>query len=254
MSDNVSTVAPAPAAAQPTVPAPPSLVARLVGVIFSPRETFAKLVPKAPWVGALAVVTLLTAAGQYAFLSTDVGQTAMVDTQIHQTEIRGGGNITQQQIDGIEKFGPFMKYVIPGTIVIFSPIMTFVFAGLYFGVFNALLGGDAKFKQVLAIVTHSGAVNIVQTLFVLPLNYVRESASSATTLGVFVQSFLDETNFVARVLGMIDLFIVWNLVISAIGLGVLYRRKTGPIFWSLMGVYVVIVLVVAGVMRAFGGA
>jgi nucleoside recognition membrane protein YjiH len=97
-------------------------------------------------------------------------------------------------------------------------------------------------------------VNIVQTLFVLPLNYVRESASSATTLGVFVQSFLDETNFVARVLGMIDLFIVWNLVVTAIGLGVLYRRKTGPIFWSLMGVYVVIVLVIAGVMRAFGGA
>ena len=53
---------------------------------------------------------------------------------------------------------------------------------------------------------------------------------------------------------MIDLFIVWNLVVSAIGLGVLYRRKTGPIFWSLMGVYVVIVLAIAGVMRAFGGA
>ncbi len=253
MSDNVSTVAPA-TPAPPAVPAPPSLIARLVGVIFSPRETFAKLLPKAPWFAALVVVTLVTAGGQYAFLSTEVGQEAMVDQQIHQAELRNGGNITQQQIDMFEGLKTKNRYFVLGAIVIFSPVMTFVFAGIYFGVFNALLGGDASFKQVLAIVTHSGAVNIVQTLFILPLNYVRESASSATTLGVFVQSFLDESNFVARVLGMIDLFIVWNLIISAIGLGVLYRRKTGPIFWSLMGVYVVIVLVIAGVMRAFGGA
>jgi hypothetical protein len=252
MSDNTSALA-SPATV-PAAPEPGSLVARLAGVIFSPRQAFAKLVPKAPWISALAVVTLLTAGGQYAFLSTDVGQEAMVDQQIHQAELRNGGNITQQQIDMFDGLKTKNRYIVGVSILIVGPIMTFVFAGIYFGVFNALLGGDASFKQVLAIVTHSGAVNIVQTLFVLPLNYVRESASSATTLGVFVQSFLDETNFVARVLGMIDLFIVWNLVVTAIGLGVLYRRKTGPIFWSLMGVYVVIVLVIAGVMRAFGGA
>ena len=108
-------------------------------------------------------------------------------------------------------------------------------------------------KQVLAVTTHSGAINVVQTLFVLPMNYIRQSASSATSLGVFVQ-FLDETNFIARVLGMIDLFIVWNLIVTAIGLSVLYRRKAAPIAWSLLGAYVVIVLVIAAVMRAFGGA
>jgi hypothetical protein len=245
MTDTVS-------AAAPAAPAPGSVVTRLVGVIFSPRETFARIVPKAPWFAAMLVITLLTAGGQYVFLNTEVGQTAMVDQQIHQIEVRSG-SVTQAQIDQAEKFGPFMKYVVPGAILVMGPIFTFVFAGLYFGVFNAMLGGDASFKQVLAVVAHSGAVNIVQTLFVVPLNYVRQSASSATTLGVFVP-FLDETNFVARVLGMIDLFIIWNLLVTAIGLAVLYRRKTGPIFWSLMGVYVVIVLVIAGVMRAFGGA
>ncbi len=79
MSDNTSTLA--PSASAPAVPEPGSLVARLAGVIFSPGATFAKLVPKAPWLGALAVVTLLTAGGQYAFLSTEVGQEAMVDQQ-----------------------------------------------------------------------------------------------------------------------------------------------------------------------------
>jgi Yip1-like protein len=237
-----------------SAPAPGSLASRLVGVIFSPRDTFARLIPASPWVGALLLVTIVMAAAQFAFLSTPVGMDATTDAQIHQTELRSGGNITQAQIDGIEKIAPYMRYVVGGSILIVGPIMTFIFAGIYFGVFNAMLGGDATYKQVLAVVTHSGAINLVQMLFVLPLNYIRGSASSATNLGVFVQSFLDETNFVARVLGMIDLFIVWNLIVTAIGLAVLYRRKAAPIAWSLMGVYVVIVLVIAGVMRAFGGA
>ena len=44
---------------------------------------------------------------------------------------------------------------------------------------------------------------------------------------------------------------------TAIGLGVLYKRKTAPIFWSFMGVYVVIALVIAAegdARRTSGGA
>jgi len=115
-------------------------------------------------------------------------------------------------------------------------------------VFNALLGGDASYKQVLAINAHAGAVSLVQTLFVVPLNYFRESLSSATNLGVFVQ-FLDDTNYVARVLGWFDLFIIWNLIVTAIGLSVLYKRKTAPIFWSFMAIYAVIALVGAALMK-----
>src|SRR4051812_8628557 len=116
MSDNTSTLA--PSASAPAVPPPGPLVARLAGVIFSPRATFAKLLPKAPWIGALAVVTLLTAGDQYAFLSTDVGQEAMVDQQIHQAELRNGGNITQQQIDMFEGLKTKNRYIVGVSILI----------------------------------------------------------------------------------------------------------------------------------------
>jgi Yip1 domain len=228
-----------------------SLPARLFGVIVSPRDTFARLVAQPKWFGAMALVTVLMAAGQFAFLSTPTGQEAMVDQQVHAAELRG--NVTQAQLDMFDKLGPYNKFIVGGSILIFGPIVSFIMAGILFGVFNALAGGDASYKQVLAVLTHSGAVNVLQTLFVLPLNYLRASASSATNLGVFVTSFLDDGSFVARFLGMIDLFIIWGLIVTAIGLAVLYRRKTAPIFWSLMGVYVVIALVIAGVMRAFSG-
>ena len=51
--------------------------------------------------------------------------------------------------------------------------------------------GTRRYKQVLAVVTHAGAISISATLFTLPLNYARESLSGATNLGVFAP-FLDE--------------------------------------------------------------
>jgi hypothetical protein len=66
---------------------------------------------------------------------------------------------------------------------------------------------------------------------------------------VFVQSFLEDTNFFARLLGWFDMFIIWGLIVTAIGFGVLYKRKTAPIFWTFMGIYVVIALIGATFMK-----
>ena len=66
--------------------------------------------------------------------------------------------------------------------------------------------------------------------------------------------FLDGTSVSRGSLGVIDLFMIWWLIVLAIGLGVLYRRKTAPIFASFMGVYVAIAAIVAIVMRAFAGS
>lgn len=248
MSDNVSqgsTAAPAEAVAGD------HLLARLAGVIFSPQATFRRIVARPRWVGALALVTLVVAGVTFALLSTDVGTTAMLDQQVRQTEAFGG-QVSEQQYAAMERMQPMMRYFVGGSQLVMIPLITMVVAGILFAVFNAMLGGSAGFKQVAAVVTHSGAVSIVQQLFIAPLNYARESMASATNLGIFVP-FLDEGNLVARFLGVIDLFIVWWLIVLAIGLGVLYKRRTAPIFWSFMGVYVVIALVVAFAMRGSGG-
>ena len=75
---------------------------------------------------------------------------------------------------------------------------------MLFVVFNVALGGTATFKQLFAVFVHSTAITVVQQLFVTPLNYVRESISSATNLAVFLP-MLDEGSFLAKLLGTIDL-------------------------------------------------
>jgi hypothetical protein len=232
--------------------APMSLPARLLGVIFSPAATFKSIAAHPKWLGAFLVVLLALAGGQFAFLSTKVGMDAMLDQQIKRIESMGG-TVTAEQEAQQEKMLPMMRYIVGGATLVVGTIMTFAFAGILYAVFTALMGGEASYKQVLAISTHAGAVQLLQLAFTTPLNYFRESMSSATNLGVFVP-FLDETSVIARFLGVIDLFLVWWLIVLAIGIGVLYRRKTGPIFASFMGVYVVIAAVVAIVMGAISGS
>ena len=64
---------------------------------------------------------------------------------------------------------------------------------------------------------------------------------------------VEETSFAARFLGAIDLTILWWMMNLAIGLGVLYRRRTGPIATGMFMVYVLIALTIAGVRAALSG-
>jgi hypothetical protein len=121
-----------------------------------------------------------------------------------------------------------------------------IIAGILFLVF-ASTGGQAAFKQVFAVVVHSSVVSAVGTIIMTPVNYFRESLSSATNLGVFLP-FLPEGNFLARFAGMVDVFIVWWVMILAIGLAVCYRKKTRNVAVGLFAVYGVIAIAFAAIM------
>jgi hypothetical protein len=66
-------------------------------------------------------------------------------------------------------------------------------------------------------------------------------------------SMLDETSPMARVLGSIDLLVVWWLVVLAIGLSVLYPRSARRLTLVLAGAYLIVALVAALTMAASGG-
>jgi hypothetical protein len=119
-------------------------------------------------------------------------------------------------------------------------------------VFNAALGGDASFKQVFTVAVHVGPIGLLGQLFTVPLNYLRGTMSSSTNLGALTQSMLDDSSFTAKLLSMIDIFVIWQLVVLSIGLAVLYRRRTQPIATSLFVLYAVIAVIVAFVRRGAG--
>lgn len=237
-------------AAGAAAPTQKALPARILGILFAPRATYAAVAARPRWFGVWLFIILVGAVGTYAFLSTEVGRNAMIDQQI-ETMRSFGVQVNDQAIGRIEQGAERGKYFGPVFQVITFTVMGVVIAGIALGIFNAVLGGDAGFKQVYAVVVHSGLILTVSQIFGLPLAYARERMTSATNLAVFFP-FLDETSFAARVLGSVDLFLIWWTLSLAIGLGVLYRRRTTPIATTLIVIYVAIGVVIAAIKTAVG--
>jgi hypothetical protein len=228
------------------------LLARIFGVVFSPRETYADVAARPRPFPILLFVLLSIAAANYLFLRTDIGQRAWADQALTQQEAYGG-QITPQAVQGVERMKPYAAPISVAAILFVVPIVMALISGVVIVVFNAIMGGEGKFKQVFSIVAHSGVIGVLQNLFVLPLNYARESMSSATSIGVLLP-FLDGNSFLGMFFGAIDLFQVWSLLSLSIGLGVLYKRRTAPIAWGFFALGLVIVLILTGIKAARSGA
>jgi hypothetical protein len=223
-----------------------SLLSRFIGIITAPRATYESVVANPKWFGMLALVSVAMALLVGGFLLTKVGQEAWLDAAT------AAGNVSEQSYQGMQKFAPFVGYFMMAVFLIAGPLLLVVISGILFAVFNAALGGDASFKQVFTVAAHAGPIGLLGQLFTVPLNYLRGTMSSSTNLGVLTQSMLDDSSFIAKFLGAIDIFLIWQLIVLSIGLAVLYRRRTQPIATSLFVLYAVIAVIVAFVKRGAG--
>ncbi|HYM23287.1 MAG TPA: hypothetical protein VEU08_08765, partial [Vicinamibacterales bacterium] len=106
---------------------------------------------------------------------------------------------------------------------------------------------------VYAVVVHSYVVTTIATVVKLSIGYGKGTMSGLTNLALFAP-FLDDNSMPAHFLGAIDLFWIWWIVSLSIGMGVVYKRRTGPIATTLLGIYVAGALVYALVRAAIAGA
>jgi hypothetical protein len=236
---------PSPGAAPPL-----SLVQRLIGVVVSPGETMARIAAAPRWIDVLVLTTVLVAAGFAVFFATDVGKAAYVDQAV--STLESFGQTVNNDLFAMLQRRANSAYLVQGlTVLFFSPLFTAAIAGIFYGVFT-VLGGEAQYRQVLAVVSHAGVISLLQQAFSLPVNYMRETMSSATNIAVFFPN-LAEGSFLASMLGFVDLFWIWYLVVLAMGLAAVYRRKWTSVAGGLFVVYVLIGLAIAAVKAVLGG-
>lgn len=240
------------ATAAGVTPASSNVLARFIGIITAPKDTFRGVVAKPTWLAMLVLTSLLVATFSALPMTTEEGKQAAIDQQVQQRRAFGM-ETSDKDYAQMERMSGIMPYITFGTVLAFSPIMALIVAGILFAIFNAALGGEASFKQVFAILVHAGAVSALSTVFSGIVNYFRGGVGSAANLGALLP-MLPENSFAANLLGMVDVFLVWYVIVLAMGLAVLYRRRTQPIAISLLAVYAVIALVVAVIKSRAGGA
>jgi len=227
----------------------PGLFARAVGILFSPRATFEKVVqnPKPFGILFLSAAVIALAAGLPQL--TETGRQATLEMQVKQQEQWTKQPVTPEQYARMAQMSKYSAIFGMVGAFIFMPVMSLVFAGLYFVAFNAILGGTASFKQVLAVQTHSSVIPALGAAIGAPIQLMQGVVSMAGpfNLGALV-TFLDDGSRLRTILGSISVFSIWGLITTAIGLGVLYRRNSRNIAITLLLIYV---LIVGGLVMMF---
>jgi hypothetical protein len=166
---------------------------------------------------------------------TPVGRLASLDQQVRQLE-SFGVVITDDRYEQLRAFVPYRPIVSAALILIGWPILWLLAAAViqWFG--RRTDRSQPTFGQVLTVLVHASAILAVRAIIAAPLNYARESLGGATSLGTLLPGF-GESTFAARLFGAVDLFVLWWVVLIALGLGILYHTRTLAIARWLFGAY-----------------
>jgi hypothetical protein len=239
----------------------------VTGVLRRPRATL-RQVAEAPagrsgtrTAALLAGLTAAAAATNAALLSTVVGQQALVD-QWERTALAFGQAVDDSRYAGLQTLSERGALYGIGSAAVNVPLVILIAAVAIYLAFGRPLPpkagpgpkppGEGGFRTVLAVVTYTGVILVLRVIVSAPLAYIRETTASATSLGVWFPAF-DEAAPLARLLGLIDLFAIWWVVVLAIGVSVLYQRPATRMAMVFVGIYAGLAAALALVMAALGG-
>jgi hypothetical protein len=224
----------------------------MLAVLTSPRAAYADAAERRSWAAVFAVALAVSILMTSAFLATEIGRQALVDWAIRLVE-SFGGTVSDARYTQWQRWSESAPLWSAVAQLVGIPLLLMIVSGTIYMVFSVVMHGSARFAQVLAVTAYSGVVLAVRQVVAVPLAYMGETFSPPTTLAIFLP-MLDDGSFASRVAGAVDLFRVWWLVSLAVGIGVLYRRRTTQVMWMLLAVYGAIALVLAAVQAMLTGA
>jgi hypothetical protein len=192
-------------------------------------------------------MTIVAAAASGLLMNTEVGQLALVD-QWERTALAFGQTVDDARYAELQAasrhaalYGALTGAASVGGVIIVAAVLVYL-----------IFGRGPGFGTVLAVVVHSGVILALRQVVAAPVAYARETTASAATLGRWFP-LLDESSPLARFLGLIDLFVVWWAVVLAIGVALLYQRRTARTAAMILGLYAGIALALAGAMAVLAG-
>lgn len=208
---------------------------RLIGMLRSPRATLRQAIAQPRSLDLACVILFMSAACSSAFFLTDVGRLAGLDQQVRQLE-SFGTVVTDDTYARLREWSRYRPAISAGIILAGWPALWVLLASLVKAVGDRATGVTAPFARVLTVVVHASSVLALRAVIATPINYARESIGGATSLSVIMPAF-GESSFPARLLGAVDLFVLWWMALVAIGLGMVYGTRTVPIARWLVGAY-----------------
>jgi len=244
-------------------PAPQNFFSRLIGVWFSPGETFAEI-GRAPRV-LIPILLLMILSGLSAYMLTErYGYENMVRKQME--SVAKSGMVPEARVEEMTRQAMTPSAVTSGKIrgVVIPAIVTLVIllilAGL-FKAFSAIVGVKNTFKQIFSVTAYSYlAIGLIFTLVFAASIYLKDPTEIdllnpvGSNLGAVLGLMgVGLPKFVMGLASFIDVFSIWRLAILAIGYSAVSQKmKVGTAATFLVILYVIVALIGGAMASIFG--
>ncbi len=146
-----------------------------------------------------------------------------------------------------------MKIVVPGALVgtiLAMPMVWLAQAGIL-ALYNQFSVGEARFKQLLAVAIFSGVPSIIKSVIstglIKTMGY-KAALQVSTSLALFLGT-ASQTSFLYRLLGQIELFSIWGLVLLILGSSLAMKKKVKGLAIYLATIWLIYVVVMTLVVK-----
>jgi hypothetical protein len=226
---------------------PQNFFSRLLGVYFSPGETFAEI-GRAPRVLIPTLLFMLLAVVGSHFLVERYGRERIIRESME--SMVSAGWLPQERADEAIKLSTTPAAIRRGRIqgivtgAGMGLLMLLVTAGL-FKLFSLLMGAENTFKQLLSVAAYAFlAVGLLSTAVLLLTVFLKDPAEldmtnpvSSNLGALLTMAGAGLPKFVIGLAAYIDVFTIWRLILLSIGFAAVSRRLkagTAGIFLGLL--------------------
>ncbi len=193
---------------------------KIVDIFFSPSMVFASLKEKPDWIKPFIIILLVIMV--VSMLTFMLSRDTIVAQQEELLRERG---LSEEQIEQAQRItGSPVIMVVSGISGAFFTAVVLVLFTLILFLLVPLFGGKAQFPIIMSVVCYAAMITALGALLRLILVGVTKSPYSNFSLALFAGG-MEKTSFSFRLLTGIDLFIIWEMILVAMGIHITSEVK-----------------------------
>ncbi len=235
-----------------------SIGSKIFKIFLEPSTVFKNLSSKWEWIVPIVVAGVLAGlAGHFArpYYVQDM-ETQVYDNmrkyeqymsaeQYEETMTRVKENFEEARKNEFKWFYPFIFIGMPLVIALVISLV-----GKVIG--NFVFGGRASFWMVLNVVAYAALIGALGDVLRNALIIWQETMHIYTGLGL-LRPVIGDGSFLFYLFRQIDLFTVWRIIVTCIGLGIIYNMKPQKFAYVLFPIWLIFIAIVAGLNLFAGG-
>lgn len=230
-----------------------SIISKIINIYIRPSEVF-QSVKDFDWKKVLLPMLILAVVGVISYwfiqdLATEYGYDKAVSTIENMNQLSDEQKAEQIQKINEKMSGPQITAWISSALA--TPITVFFMTLIALLVGNAMMGGSAKYGQLLNVAAWAYIIGILESIVKIPLMLNKWSLEVYTGLGVL--GIGEKGSFINSLFAGMDIFAIWRVILIAIGMGIIYNKKTQPYAISMLIAWFVLKVIGAGLTSFLGG-